>query len=177
MSRRRTWAPALVRRFPKPRPPRPSDYPLVEPEVRTRAPLLEADLVHLDAVLVPRFRGFDHDAQRAQHAFRLGSVVLIVGGAVSTALGAVQAELGGGNLSVGIAEAVVSAAVAGAVVYVRGRRFQQTYLSKRLVAERIKSHYYLYLARAAPYAVEDDAERLRRLERVLTQLESGDEPE
>jgi hypothetical protein len=172
--RRPVHAPALLKRFPKPRPPRAVDYPLVAPEVRATAPLLEPDFAHLDSELVPRFRAFDHDAQRAQHAFRLGSVILIVGGAVSTTLGAIQSALHGGNLAVGIAEAVVSAVVAGAVVYVRGRRFQQTYLSKRLVAERLKSQYYLYLARAGPYAVADDAERRRQLTGVLAQLESGD---
>ena len=167
-------APALLSRFPKPWPPRPSNYELVETKLRAEAPLLEADLAYLDSKLVPRFREFDRDAQRAQHAFRLGAVILIVGGAVSTALGAAQSAVGGGDLSIGIAEAVVSAAVAGAVVYVRGRRFQQNYLSKRLVAERIKSQYYLYVARAGPYAIEDDAERQRRLDRVLAQLEAGE---
>jgi hypothetical protein len=177
MSRRRRWAPALFRRFPKPWPPQPSDYALVEPEVRAMAPLLEADLAYLDSKLVPRFREFDRDAQRAQHAFRLGGVLLIVGSAVSTTLGAVQAALDGGNLSVGIAEAVVSAVVAGVVVYVRGRRFQQTYLSKRLMAERIKSQYYLYLARSGSYALDDEGERQRRLDRVVAQLEAGENPE
>ena len=174
-SRRRiVSAPALLKRFPKPRPPRAVDYPLVEPEVRASAALLEPDFAHLDSELVPRFRAFDREAQRAQHAFRLGGVILIVGGAVSTTLGAVQSALNGGNLAIGIAEAVVSAVVAGAVVYVRGRRFQQTYLSKRLIAERIKSQYYLYLARAGPYAVADDGERRRQLDRTLAELESGD---
>jgi hypothetical protein len=146
----------------------------VKDEDRAAVPLLDGEIAYLDAQLVPRFRLVDHDALVAQHRFRLGSVVLIFGSATAAALGAVQAALGGGELGIGIAEGIVGAVVAGTVVYVRGRRFQQTYLNKRLVAERLKSQYYLYLARSGAYAVEDDAQRVRLLKRTLDRIESGD---
>jgi SLOG in TRPM, prokaryote/Protein of unknown function (DUF4231) len=169
--------PALFKRFPPPWHRPPPDYPLVEDEDRAAAPLLDAEVAYLEGQLVPRFRAIDHDALRAQHLFRLGGVVLIFGSAVAAALGAVQAALAGGNLGIGIAEGIVGALVAGTVVYVRGSRFQQTYLTKRLVAERLKSQYYLYLARAGTYAVDDEAQRVRLLERTLDRIESGDEVE
>jgi Protein of unknown function (DUF4231) len=146
----------------------------VKDEDRAAVPLLDGEIAYLDAQLVPRFRSFDHDALVAQHRFRLGSVVLIFGSATAAALGAVQAALGGGVLGIGIAEGIVGAVVAGTVVYVRGRRFQETYLNKRLVAERLKSQYYLYLSRSGAYAVEDDAQRVRLLKRTVDRIESGD---
>ena len=73
----------------------------------------------------------DDESLRAQHLFRFGIVVLIFGSAVATALGSVQAALGGGELGIGIAEGIVGAVTAGTVVYVRGRRFQESYFTKR----------------------------------------------
>jgi len=137
--RRKVKLPALFKRFPPPRYRATGGYPFVKDEHRAAAPLLDAEVEYLDRKLVPRFRALDHEALLAQHRFRLGSVVLIFGSAVATALGAVQAALGGGDLGIGIAEGIVGAMVAGTVVYVRGRRFQQMYLTKRLVAERLLS--------------------------------------
>jgi len=174
--RKKVKPPALFKRFPLPRHRRPPDYPFVSDEQRAAAPLLQAELTRLDRELVPRFRTLDHEALVAQHRFRLGSVLLVVGSAVAAALGAVQAALGGGVLGIGIAEGIVGAFVAGAVVYMRGRRFQQTYLTKRLQAERLKSQYYLCLARAGSYAVQDDAERAKLLARTLDRIETGSEP-
>jgi SLOG in TRPM, prokaryote/Protein of unknown function (DUF4231) len=167
--------PALLKRFPLPRYRPQPDYPLVKDEDRAAAQLLDAELAYLEEKLVPRFRSLDDESLRAQHRFRFGIVVLILGSAAATALGSVQAALGGGELGIGIAEGVVGALVAGTVVYVRGRRFQQTYFTKRVVAERLKSQYYLFLARAGTYAVEDDAQRFRLLERTLNRIEAGDE--
>jgi len=173
--RKKVKPPALFKRFPLVPYRLPPDYPFVSNEQRAAAPLLEAELTRLNRELVPRFRTLDHEALVAQHRFRLGSVLLIVGSAVAAALGAVQAALGGGVLGIGIAEAIVGALVAGVVVYMRGRRFQQTYLTKRLQAEHLKSQYYLYLARAGSYAVEEDAERAKLLARTLDRIETGGE--
>jgi hypothetical protein len=169
--------PALFKRFPLPWYRPPPNYPFVKDEDRAAAPLLDAEVRYLDEKLVPRFRALDDASLRSQHLFRLGIIVLIFGSALATALGSVQAALGGGELGIGIAEGIVGAVTAGTVVYVRGRRFQQAYFTKRVVAERLKSQYYLFLARAGTYAVEDDAGRLQRLERALDRIEGGDEVE
>ena len=174
--RKKVKPPALFKRFPLVPYRLPPDYPYVSDEQRAAAPVLKAELTRLDRELVPRFRTLDHEALVAQHRFRLGSVLLIFGSAAAAALGAVQAALGGGVLGIGIAEAIVGALVAGVVVYMRGRRFQQTYLTKRLQAEHLKSQYYLYLTRAGTYAVVDDTERAKLLARTLDRIESGGEP-
>lgn len=174
--RRKRRAPALLRRFPVPWKRLPPDYPLVSSILRADLPMLEDELAYLDREIVPRFRSVDHAAVRAQHSFRLAGVTLIIGGAVATSLGAAQTAIGGGSLGIGIAEAVVAAAVSGITVYARGRRFQQTYLNKRVAAERIKSQYYLYVTRAGIYGVDDDSERHRRLRGALDMIEAGEEP-
>ncbi len=174
--RRRQRAPALLRRFPVPWRRLPPDYPLVSSVLRADLPLLEDELAYLDREIVPRFRAIDHAAVRAQQSFRLAGVALILGGALATSLGAAQTAVGGGSLGIGITEAVVAAAVAGTTVYARGRRFQQTYLSKRVAAERMKSQYYLYVTRAGIYGVEDESERMNRLRGALDKIESGEEP-
>lgn len=174
--RRRLRAPALLRRFPVPWRRLPPDYPLVSSVLRADLPLLEDELAYLDREIVPRFRAIDHAAVRAQQSFRLAGVALILGGALATSLGAAQTAVGGGSLGIGITEAVVAAAVAGTTVYARGRRFQQTYLSKRVAAERMKSQYYLYVTRAGIYGVEDESERMNRLRGALDKIESGEEP-
>ena len=174
--RRERRAPALLQRFPVPWKRLTPDYPLVSSLLRADLPMLEDELAYLDREIVPRFRKIDYAAVRAQHSFRLAGVALIIGGAIATSLGAAQTAAGGGSLGVGIAEAVVAAAVAGITVYARGRRFQQTYLNNRVAAERMKSQYYLYITRAGIYGVDDEAERNRRLRGALDKIEAGEDP-
>jgi hypothetical protein len=173
--RRRGRAPALLRRFPMPRHRPPPEWPLVSPATRADAPLLTAELAYLEETLVPRFRALDRAALRAQHSFRFASMVLILGGATATSLGAAQAAKGGGSLWFGVAEGIVAAVVAGVHVYARGRGFQQIYLTKRLSAERMKSQYYLFVTRAGAYG-GDERSRRTQLRRALDRIEAGEEP-
>src|SRR5262249_24971228 len=158
-------APALLKRFPLPWYRRSPDYPFVPDAVRAAVPSLNDELAYLDETVVPRFRALDHSALRAQHSFRLAAVLLIVRSATASSLGAGQTAMGGGSLPVGIAEGVVAALVSGMLVYTRGRRFQQRYLTSRLAAERMKSQYFLFLARAGAYATHDDGQRDDQLRR------------
>jgi hypothetical protein len=166
--------PALVTSLPRlrwrPAPP----TPLVRADVRAAAPTLADDLELLDRELLPDFHEFDEAALRAQNTFRLGQVIVIVGGAVATALGAVQAALGAGVAEIGIAEALVAGALAGAVAYVRGRQAQREYFTTRLRAERLRSEYFLFLARATPYDTPDAALRLGRLRERVGQVAGED---
>jgi hypothetical protein len=177
LSKSRAWhAPALLRRFPtlwyRDTPP----APVVSYALRAELPLLDDELAYLERTVGPRYRALDRAALRAQHAFRLTSLVLILGSAIATSLGAAQTASGGGSLSLGVAEAVVAALVSGMVVYARGRGFQQTYLQNRVAAERVKSQYYLFVARAGIYALDNDAQRGRQLELALNAIAAGEEP-
>ena len=145
-------------------------YPLVPPEVRADATALAADLDLLDRELVPDFHQFDEAALAAQNTYRLGQVVVIVGGATATALGAVQAALGGGVAGIAIAEALVAGVLTGTVAFLRGRRAQQDYFTSRLKAERLRSEYFVFLGRVAPYDAAEPELRLARLRQRVAEL-------
>jgi hypothetical protein len=171
----RPSAPALLKRFPLWY-RRPTDHPFVLAGARAAAPSLHDELAYLDESVVPRFRELEHSALRAQHSFRLAGVLLIVGSATAASLGAAQTAIGGGSLPVGIAEGVVAAFVSGMLVYTRGRRFQQRYLTSRVAAERMKSQYFLFLARAGIYETGTDRQRRDALGRALDRIEGGEDP-
>jgi hypothetical protein len=137
--------------------------PLVRQELRAASPALADDFATLDEVLLPMFHELDANALEAQNAFRRGQVVIIVGGALATALGAVQAALGGGVTALGVAGAIVSGGLAAVVSYMRGRDAQREYLTSRLKAEQLRGEYFRFLGRVDPYDADDPGVRRRRL--------------
>jgi hypothetical protein len=166
--------PTFLARLPRLRwRPGPSDA-LIRPEVRAAAPALEPEFDVLEAELEPTFYDLDEGALRAQNDFRLGQLLVILGGALATALGAVQAALGGGVTEIGVAEALVAGALAAVVAYVRGRGAQREYFTGRLKAERLRGEYFFFLGRVTPYDVEDDDERRRLLRRRVAEVDVED---
>lgn len=160
-SAKKKWRPALLYRFPKLfwRPPIDQDWtddwPVVREQDLTEYPQLSGDLAVWLELLKPRFLRLDHTAQILQNQFWRQNVALIAGGLVATCLGAVQAVLGGGVVGLAAAQAVLTGALAGLAVLIRSRRAQQGYLTARLKAERIKSEFFIFLARAGDYAGPD----------------------
>jgi Protein of unknown function (DUF4231) len=136
-------------------------------------PALGPDFEILERELLPDFYELDDAALCAENTFRLGQLFVIVGGATATSLGAVQAALGGGVTAIGIAEALVAGALAGAVSYVRGRDAQREYFTSRLKAERLRGEYFLFLGRVRPYDTDDD-DRLARLRSQVDGITSED---
>jgi uncharacterized protein DUF4231 len=153
--------PALLYRFPKPfwRPPVDKDWDddwrAVKEKDREEYASLADDLAVWSDHLKPRFRLLDHTAQILQNQFWRQNVALIVGGLVATSLGGIQAALGGGVAGLAVAQALLTGALAGLTVLIRSRRAQQGYLTARLKAERIKSEFFIFLARAGDYAGPD----------------------
>jgi hypothetical protein len=167
-ARRRFRPPALLARFPKlfwrrsAEQPWPDDLPVVRPAHLTDYPALADDLkVWLDQV-EPRFRELDHQARILQNQFWRQHLALIIGGLVATSLGAVQAALGGGVTELAVAQALLTGVLAGLTVLIRSRRVQQGYFTTRLRAERIKSEFFLFLARVGTYAADDPVAKLRQ---------------
>ena len=166
--RRKRRRPALLARFPKlfwhPSVDGqwPDDWPVVRREQLSEYPALADDLVVWCEQLEPRFRRLDHQAQIMQNRFWRQHVALISGGLVATSLGAVQAAMGGGVVAIAAVQSVLTGLLAGLTVLIRSRRAQQGYLSARLRAERIKSEYFLFLARAGDYSAGDPLSRLRQ---------------
>ncbi|MFD2093560.1 DUF4231 domain-containing protein [Blastococcus deserti] len=160
--------PALLVRFPKPfwwRPdpdtPWPEDWPVVPTDAETLYPRLAPDLRVWQQELEHRFRRLDHRAELLQQRFWRQRTTLILGGLVATTLGAVQTAQGGGNEYLAAAQALVTGLLTGVAALLGGSRAQEGYLDARLRAERIKSEFFLYLARAGDYAGADGLDRLR----------------
>jgi hypothetical protein len=162
--------PALLSRFPAPvlRRPQPEeewpeyDQPLVPPGEEAEFPHLAADLALWRENIEPAFRRWDHEALLAQHRFWRQQVVLIIGGLLATILGALQAAAGGGNLGLGVAQAVLTGLLTGVAAVARGRRAQQGYLNHRLRAEQIKSEFFLFLGRVGDFDADDREQLLLR---------------
>ena len=158
---RKSWfrrAPLLYR-FPRLGRDRPEDadwldddWPVVQPSHPEEFPELADDLTLWLEQVKDRHRQLDHRALNLQNRFWRQHVALIGGGLVATSLGAVQAAMGGGEEWLAALQAVLTGMLAGLTVLVRSRRAQQGYLTARLKAERIKSEFFLFLARAGDYA-------------------------
>jgi Protein of unknown function (DUF4231) len=163
--------PALLARLPKLlwRPGK--DWPVV-PKERAAYGTLDADLAIWDRAFEGRFRDLDHRALRLQNRFWLLHLLLIFGSASASILGAVQASIGSGNVWLATFGAVLSGLLAGVAVLIRDRPAQRAYLNARLKAERIKSEYFLFLARVGDYAA--DPERLRILEERVVEIEHAE---
>jgi hypothetical protein len=160
--------PALLARFPKPfwwRPDPeavwPNDWPVLPETAESMYPALASDFLIWRNGLEQDFRRLDHLAQVKQQQFWRQQVTLIVGGLLATILGATQATLGGGQHVLAAVQAVLAGLLTGLTALVRGRRAQQAFLTTRLTAERLKSEYFLYLARAGEYARPEREELLR----------------
>lgn len=167
---KRKRRPALLYRFPRlfwrPRIDQDwdGDWLVIQEKDRAQYAQLAGDLAVWLDLLKPRFRRLDHRAQILQNQFWRQNVTLIVGGLVATTLGAVQAVLGGGVAGLAVAQALLTGLLAGLTVLIRSRRAQQGYLTARLQAERIKSEFFMFLARAGDYAGPDP--RTALLQRV-----------
>ena len=162
----------LLRPLPRVRWRAQSPDPFVPSQALANYPALDADIQHLDRELMPAFRRLDEESLRAQNSSRLRQLAVILGGTAASALGAVQAALGGGVVALAVPEALLAGLLAGTVVYIKGRDAQREYSTNRLRAERLRSEYFLFVARAGRYAEEDEAGRRRLLRGQVREIES-----
>jgi hypothetical protein len=148
-----------------------SDWPVVPPQSLDDYPWLRMDLAVWPEQLDHRFRQLDHRAQILQNRFWRQRVLLIGGGLLATSLATIQAAWGGGHVWLAVIQAVLTGLLAGLAVLLRSRRAQYGYLSARLKAERIKSEFYLFLARSGDYAHDD---RVARLSQAVDDIEASE---
>jgi Protein of unknown function (DUF4231) len=148
-----------------------NDWPVISPQTLEDYPWLRTDLAVWPDQFERRFRQLDHRAQILQNRFWRQRVLLIGGGLLATSLATVQAARGGGHVWLAVIQAVLTGLLAGLAVLLRSRRAQYGYLSARLKAERIKSEFYLFLARAGDYAHDD---RVARLGQAVDDIEAAE---
>jgi hypothetical protein len=168
--------PVLLKRLPKLRWRRHDPEPFIGPAERARHAELEADFALLDDLLVPHFDKRDAAALEAQNAFWRQQLLLIAGGTTAATLGIVQSVLGGGVLALGVTEAVLASLLTWLALSARAGDWHRRYLTSRLQAERLRSEYFVFLARAGSYSGSDAEARVMTLRATIDELES-DEPD
>lgn len=167
--------PILLKRLPKLRWRRRDPEPFIGPEERAQYPELEADFALLDELLLPHFHTRDATALEAQNVFWRQQLLLIVGGTIAATLGIVQSALGGGVLALGVTEAVLASLLTWLALSAGASDSHRRYLTSRLQAERLRSEYFVFLARAGSYAGSDADARVRTLRATIDELESDEE--
>lgn len=164
--------PALLARFPSLRPPRARKRSVLDPAVAADYPQLAADIELADEIVGPEFANSDHAALVHQNRYRRQQVLIILGTAVLTGLGGLQAVFQEERWP-GILLAVL-----GLLLTFVGRaagelRALDAFLDERIKAERLKSAYFRFLSRTGRYAHDD---RVSRLRRAVVAVKRGEEP-
>jgi hypothetical protein len=149
----------------------PEQHAILSADDRSRFPDLADDFELLGAELEEPFRRYDRDALAGQNRFRLVYLLLIVGGATATALGALQCAAHGGKLWIGIAGAIVAGLLAPLAIAAQNGRSHRAYFTNRLKAERLRSEYFVFLVGAAEYDGVDDQRRLDVLRKRIAEIE------
>ncbi len=148
------------------------DEAIVPLETQNQFPDLASDFSILERELMPRFRKLDNEALRAQNLFRLQQVVLITGGVIATALGAIHAARAN-SIWAGVGEAAVAGFLTTVSFIAREFNEHMKYFSNRLKSEALRSEYFLFLGRIGGY--KNEADRVRNLILRVTDIESEEE--
>jgi hypothetical protein len=170
-SRTRSRRPALFIRFPSWWAPRPSWLP-ISPDKAQDYPALADDIATLDRVVGPVFAESDREALLHQNRYRRQQVVILLGSAVLTGLGGLQAvypDTKWPGLLLGLLGAVL-AVLSNAVNELNAL---DRFMTERVKAERLRSTYFRYLSRTGRYAGDDRTSVLRR---AVLSIRAGEEP-
>lgn len=161
---------ALINRFTLPT--RLVSAPIVDPEVRAKYPALEADFRALDDVVAAPFEESDLGALRNQNSYRAEQLLVILGSALVSVLGAAEAAFAGQRWW-GVGVAVAGVLVAGGSRFARERDSLTSFLKARVRAERLRGEFFWFLARLKPY---DGDDRVPALRRAVARIRRGQEP-
>jgi TRPM family ion channel/uncharacterized protein DUF4231 len=167
---RRRQVPMLLHRLPRLRwrPPDPLRQ-FVPLEDQKRYSTLARDFGFLNDHLLDSYRSLDAQALRQQNSFYLVNLITLVGSLVATVLGTVAVAGLGGGFWLGFVETLLTGALGGSMMVATSRRLQRGYYTSRLKAERLRSEYFLFLARHGHYA--DDATRQQALKDQVLAIE------
>jgi hypothetical protein len=162
---------ALLARFPKLRAPAIST-PVIPADKRAPYPELAADFVVLDREVAPVFDHFDKKALRDQNRYRRQQVLVVLGSALVTGLGGLQAVFPGQRWP-GVLLALLGIVLVGSTQVAKEQASQSDYLEARVRAERLRGLHFQYLSRLGPYAAP---ERDVVLQRAVLAIRAGKEP-
>jgi len=163
--------PALFVRFPRFPSPTGSS-PVIPPEARETYPALRDDIDLLSQEALPAFTRYDLEALRDQNSYRAQQIVLLVGAALVSGLGGLQAVFPGQRWP-GVLLAVLGLLLGAFGRWARRQRSLDAYLTARLRAERLRAVHFQFLAGQGHYAGPDRAAALRTSVRSIA---DGREP-
>ena len=163
--------PALLVRFPGRSAPAAS-VPVIPPDARDAYPALRDDIDLLNAEVGPAFTAYDLKALRNQNSHRAQQVVLLLGSALVSGLGGLQAVLPEQRWP-GILLAVLGLLLGAFGRWAKRQKSLEGYLTARLRAERLRAVHFRFLARCPGYSGPDRAEALRESVRSIA---AGREP-
>ncbi|HET9872800.1 MAG TPA: DUF4231 domain-containing protein [Propionibacteriaceae bacterium] len=163
---------ALLKRLPRWR-SRFESPPVIPRDAVARYPGLADDFEVLDKVVAPAFREYDLLALSGQNRYRRQQLVMILGSAVVTGLGGLQAVFPR-QAWPGVLLALFGVGLAAAGRWVKETSRQQDYLTARVKAERLRALHFRYLSATGRYA---DADRAHALRRAVVSIRSGKELE
>jgi len=165
---------SLLVRFPKLRAPSDS-WPVIPAKERALYPELASDFAVLDREVTPVFTHYDVAALRDQNRYRRQQVLILLGAALVTGLGGLQAVFPAQRWP-GVLLAVLGVVLAASTRFAKESESQVAYLNARVKAERLRALYFLYLSETGPYA-GPDRDREIALSRAVIAIKAGKEPQ
>jgi hypothetical protein len=135
-------------------------------------PQLAPDFKVLDKEVAPAFTEFDKAALRDQNRYRRQQVIIILGSALVTGLGGLQAVFPHQRWP-GFLLAALGIALSATAGFAKDRGALTDYLAARVKAERLRALHFRYLSATGRYAAAGREDTLRR--DVLT-IKKGEEP-
>ncbi len=163
----------LLVRFPKLRAPSRS-FPVIPDDKRAPYPELAPDFAMLDKEVSPVFTENDLAALRNQNRYRRQQVLILLGTALVTGLGGLQAVFPAQRWP-GVLLAVVALVLTATARFAKESESQEEYLTARVKAERLRALYFLYLSALGPYA--PGPKREFALRHAVIEIKAGKEPQ
>ena len=163
--------PAILARFPHVR-LRHRPEPVIKPDDVARYPELADDIAFLDTEVGPTFLDSDRVALEKQNRYRLQQVVVLLGSALLTGLGGLQA-LYPDQQWPGLLVVTLGIVLTGMSQMAGELKTLDAFLTERVKAERLRAMYFRYLSRTGRYAGGD---RVRVLRHAVLAVERGEEP-
>jgi len=163
--------PTLLVRFPSIW-KKPVSDPVLPPGVAEDYPTLADDIARLEEIVGEPFAESDRAALVHQNRFRRQQVIILLGTAVLSGLGGLQAVYPAQRWP-GLLLVALGLVLTAVATTARQLGTFESFLTERVKAERLRSAYFRYLSRTGRYRGPD---RQLALRRAVVAIKKGEEP-